>query len=322
LPRSVDSISVLAGWNMVGTISFAVDVSTIVSDPAGLRASPWYGYGITGYNAATLLQPGLAYWVKSSAAGKFVLANPLVTRPAKVQSSEGKALDEVLNSLTITDSKGGSQTLYFGADANTEIPVSFYSMPPAPPTGAFDARFATAEGGTMVQVHPVKVSHAVEFPVTTQSTEYPLTVTWKVGKGTASYELTDGLGGKMFHAKEMRCEGSMKITNSSLTKFSVKVIGDGQLPKEFALSQNYPNPFNPGTTITYDLPSDTHVSLKFFNILGQEVGILVNEEQKAGYKSVQWDGRDANNVPVASGMYLYKIHAGQFTSVKKMLLLK
>ncbi|HCV42474.1 MAG TPA: hypothetical protein DGH68_03250 [Bacteroidetes bacterium] len=89
------------------------------------------------------------------------------------------------------------------------------------------------------------------------------------------------------------------------------------LPKEFALEQNYPNPFNPITTIKYDLPVDSRVSLVVFNILGQEVVMLANGEQKAGYRSVEWN---ASNV--ASGVYFYRLEACNFTSVKKLLLLR
>jgi hypothetical protein len=86
---------------------------------------------------------------------------------------------------------------------------------------------------------------------------------------------------------------------------------------EYRLFQNYPNPFNPRTTIKYDLPVDARVSLKLFNILGQEVATLVNEEQKAGYKSAVWN---ASNV--ASGVYVYRLQAGDFVASRKVLLLK
>jgi hypothetical protein len=190
-----------------------------------------------------------------------------------------------------------------------------YAMPPLPPVGAFDARFTTADGGSMVQTHAAKASSGVEFPLAVHSDAYPLTISWKVKN--ASYELTDGVGGRMFPAKSMDDEGSMKISNSALNKFKVKLTGDGQLPKEFALTQNYPNPFNPSTTIKYDLPIDSRVSLKLSNILGQEVVTLVNEEQKAGYKSVEW-----NASSMASGVYFYRLQAGEFVSSKKLLLLK
>ena len=79
--RTADSIRVISGWNMVGTISNPVDTSAVVSNPPGLRLSSWFGFGQSGYNAVTQLLPGRAYWVRCSSAGTFVLTSPPV-RPA------------------------------------------------------------------------------------------------------------------------------------------------------------------------------------------------------------------------------------------------
>lgn len=98
-------------------------------------------------------------------------------------------------------------------------------------------------------------------------------------------------------------------------------IGD-LIPRVYSLNQNYPNPFNPTTQIMYGLPKDSQVELKVFNIMGQEVTTLVNGWQKAGYRSVVWDGRDNSGHPVASGVYFYRLKAGGFNSIKKMVLLK
>ncbi|MGA2623169.1 MAG: LamG-like jellyroll fold domain-containing protein [Bacteroidota bacterium] len=89
------------------------------------------------------------------------------------------------------------------------------------------------------------------------------------------------------------------------------------LPKEFRLEQNYPNPFNPATSIRFALPKSSYVTLKVFNLLGQEVGALVNGELQAGYHDVTWD---ASKMP--SGMYFYRIQAGRFVETKKLLLMK
>ena len=94
------------------------------------------------------------------------------------------------------------------------------------------------------------------------------------------------------------------------------------LPKEFALDQNYPNPFNPSTTIKFALPKDAMVSLKVYDVLGREVRTLVNQRVSAGYQQVVWDGRNQFGAQVASGIYIYRITAGQFISTKKMMMLK
>ncbi|NIR49204.1 T9SS type A sorting domain-containing protein [candidate division KSB1 bacterium] len=94
------------------------------------------------------------------------------------------------------------------------------------------------------------------------------------------------------------------------------------VPEKFALFQNYPNPFNPATTIRYDLNQDVFVTLKIYNLRGQEIRTLVEADLQPGTQSVIWDGRDRHGHPVASGIYLYRIQAGDFHQVKKMSLLR
>jgi hypothetical protein len=91
----------------------------------------------------------------------------------------------------------------------------------------------------------------------------------------------------------------------------------GNTPVSFVLYQNYPNPFNPITTISYYLPKDEHVLLKVYNLLGEEVYTLVNANEIAGEHSLNFDGYG-----LASGIYIYKITAGDFTDIKKMILIK
>jgi hypothetical protein len=92
---------------------------------------------------------------------------------------------------------------------------------------------------------------------------------------------------------------------------------DNNIPTEFSLAQNYPNPFNPSTTITFSIPNEQLVSLKVFNSLGEEVANLVNENKPIGNYSVSFD---ASELP--SGVYFYKISAGNFVETKKMILLR
>jgi hypothetical protein len=93
-------------------------------------------------------------------------------------------------------------------------------------------------------------------------------------------------------------------------------------PDAFELFQNYPNPFNPETEISYVLPTACFVELFIYNLLGQKVRMLVDESQSAGLKNVKWDGKDENGVNVASGIYFYKINAGEFTQSKKMVIIR
>jgi hypothetical protein len=97
----------------------------------------------------------------------------------------------------------------------------------------------------------------------------------------------------------------------------VEQISDGTVPDSYALLQNYPNPFNPSTTIRFDLPEQADVTLKVYNVLGEEVVTLLNENQDPGYKSVEFDASY-----FASGVYIYRIQAGGFSQTKKMILIR
>jgi FtsP/CotA-like multicopper oxidase with cupredoxin domain len=93
-------------------------------------------------------------------------------------------------------------------------------------------------------------------------------------------------------------------------------------PATFALAQNYPNPFNPSTTINFQLPKDEFVELKIYNRIGQEVRTLVNSGYQEGSHNVVWDGKNNRGKSVASGMYLYRIKAGNYTKSMKMNLVR
>jgi subtilisin family serine protease len=94
------------------------------------------------------------------------------------------------------------------------------------------------------------------------------------------------------------------------------------LPTTLALEQNYPNPFNPSTVISFALPKEGRASLVIYNLLGQQVRTLVDGSLEAGVHAIEWDGRETNGQPVASGVYLYRLVSGEFSQTRKMTLLK
>jgi len=93
-------------------------------------------------------------------------------------------------------------------------------------------------------------------------------------------------------------------------------------PLSFTMAQNYPNPFNPATTIEYGIPERDHISLKVYDLLGQEVMTLVNDYLDAGLYSVDWNGKNENGMALSSGFYVYRLETGSRVLSKKMLLLK
>lgn len=108
--------------------------------------------------------------------------------------------------------------------------------------------------------------------------------------------------------------------------FIIGTEPETQLPKEFALLQNYPNPFNPQTEIRYELPEAADVRLTVYNLLGQELSTIVDNQQEAGFHRATWFGRNNNGVSLSSGVYIYKLTARtptrSFEQVRKMVLLR
>ena len=126
------------------------------------------------------------------------------------------------------------------------------------------------------------------------------------------YSYTDrkvNTGNYIYRLKQIDFNGTYEYSD----EISVEVYNPGN----YLLHQNYPNPFNPSTIITYEIPENSFVSLKVYDLLGREVVSLVNEEKSAGRYDVTFEASDNN-----SGLYVYILKAGNFTSTKKMLLLK
>lgn len=107
------------------------------------------------------------------------------------------------------------------------------------------------------------------------------------------------------------------ITQPSFTQVTSIDGNENSLPVSFTLSQNYPNPFNPSTVISYQVPVNTKIRLEVFNVLGQSVALLVNEQKNAGSHTVSFDAS-----ALSSGIYIYRIHSPGFSQTKKMMLIK
>jgi hypothetical protein len=160
-----------------------------------------------------------------------------------------------------------------------------------------------------------KVSGTVDFT--------PLAKSFIAGHGTTLqphiYSYTDATvtpGRWSYRLKQIDLDGSVHYTEAVSVNMPTGVKEESQ-PRSFSLSQNYPNPFNPTTTVQYSLPDGSYVTLKVFNLIGQEVKTLVEGLQDAGFKSVLLD---ASTLP--SGVYVYRLTAGNFTASRNFVLLR
>jgi len=126
---------------------------------------------------------------------------------------------------------------------------------------------------------------------------------------------------------EQNAEGELSVAWNDQLDFSVDVrltsaAGANPIPETYALDQNYPNPFNAGTVISFALPQAGRVKVTVFNVLGQTVRVLADEQMDPGIQRVTWDGRDENYNTASSGVYFYRIVANDFIDTKKMTLIK
>lgn len=169
-------------------------------------------------------------------------------------------------------------------------------------------------GAALSSAGPVTLGTWVELDVTAAITS----------NGVFSFAMKNGASDFVdYSAKEgvNKPELVIQTSGSSLSSIADDVVDEEEiLPEQFSLSPNYPNPFNAGTTIAYALPQEGNVRLVIYNMLGQVVRKLVDENQTAGYKRILWDGADEHGLRVSSGVYFYRIEFGQQRLIGKMIL--
>jgi len=289
---STDTINLIQGWNMVGSISFPVAVNSILLLPPDLmfNHSQFFGYNGSGYTIASTLDPGHGYWLKVREAGQLILS---ANGPHALPKAPAADSTSVMSSFTFEDSSGHTQTLYIDENPSTKKPGLLYELPPPAPESAFDVRFSA---GTYVSSLSGNAD-GQEFPVALQSLSYPVTLSWSLAGKKMNYAVE-------INGSEQRLEGSGTLTiDKGTVSLRSVAAGHSLVPKSFALYQNYPNPFNPSTEIRYDIPERSRVVITIFNDLGVTVATPVSDVQNAGEYRITWEPA------VASGVYFYRIQA-------------
>ena len=290
------TVGLSQGWNLISGISEAVDVASI-SDPDGIIV-PGSLYGFTGtYASSSELTPGKGYWLRTSASGDITISGGASARTTASFTDQTKDA----NILSFNGSE-----LYFGISIPEENILS-YQLPPKPPVGAFDVRFADdmkvagTEGAIDVMNNTDRLT--ISYTINIDAGEH---LRWVLTSDEGKeYELND--------FGEILVSGD--VTGFTLNKAS-------SVPLKFAVSQNYPNPFNPVTSISYEIPEESFVTISVYNLVGQKVTDLVHELSSVGYHRTLWNGTNMAGDPVSSGVYIYTIEADNYRTVKKMILMK
>ncbi len=286
------NINASQGWNLIGTLHSDISVSNVTSNPPNIIVTPFYGYERRYFQANTL-KVGKGYWVKTNQSGTLTLS--------LLAKSNSPIHTEIINidwpSLTFISDDGLEQTLYF----TNEITKISFELPPTPPPGSFDVRFVENKFVSELTQTPK------EILISSNSN-----VVRVIAKGI-DFILYDQFDND--HNKQIIEKGKDQLLKiNSHGRIKVEPL----LSKlEYKLMQNYPNPFNSQTRIYFSIPNDEFVQIKLFNILGKEIKSLINEVRTKGIHSIDLDLSD-----LPSGVYFYKISAGNFRDSKKLVLVK
>ena len=180
--------------------------------------------------------------------------------------------------------------------------------------------FFDENGWHSVSVDTIFVEDNIDFFISVKiNSDYAISYDRTGNLSGKSYYSTDGIN----YSNNISNYGDINIRAKILYPEELDVHSNNSLfPKSFLLYQNYPNPFNPNTLIQFELPMNTDVSINIYNLNGKKLITLINSFKKAGFHSVQWNGKSNIGQSVSTGVYIYSIEAGSFSETKKMVLLK
>ncbi|MFZ0390711.1 MAG: PQQ-dependent sugar dehydrogenase [Calditrichia bacterium] len=309
-PISTLQLSLQTGWNLIAGPSCALPLSN-VNDPAGI-IQPGTLYGWQGaYVLSDTIRPNTGYWLRADTSGQISLdCGTAAAHPLRKSQITFTDLSEY-PALVISDAAGNRQVLYFSHEMKDHVQAQLFPLPPLPPAGAFDARFA---GNS-------RLNTGTSGTIQIQASHYPVTIRVSGLSGNGNYRYFLQQGNSKEESVELQNRSEIHIENPQVN--SLKLFGVLKQPQTFALHQNYPNPFNPTTVIRFDIPQEgLPVKLQIFNILGQQVAELVNGRKSAGSYTIQWDGRNTQGKLLPSGLYFARLEAGSQRKTIKLMLMK
>jgi hypothetical protein len=219
------------------------------------------------------------------------------------------------NIISFRDNEGFSaQRLYFGR-ADSSIDLARFEMPPAPPPDVFDVRYSS---NRILELASYALSQ--EYPIDLTAVALPLTIRWDFFDSLSmkAYLKINGTYINMADVDSVIVDSIKSQLALRLDPVLFLGVRDrGNTALNYSLHQNYPNPFNPATNIAFEVPVGSFVSVKVYNLLGQEITTLVNEFLPAGHHHVAfYPGQ------LSSGVYYYRLQTGNFVSTRKMVLMR
>ena len=298
--RYLPTVPVTFNFDVVGGSWYLVSLPVIPEDnslstlfPDALAAFCW-DFTTQSYQSATSLQPERAYWLlfmATSTAG--FSGQPLNSYTNNYSNPGWDMIGSVLEPSSLVDDPDNSVLAMFGWNAATQSYETVDPFNVVTKQGYWALVFDVPSSFTIARA-PGSASDMTQAPTPEELAAFQAKYR-SLPPGPPDFKPTD-------------------------------VTTEKVIPQTFGLYQNYPNPFNPETRIRFDIPSTADravtVRLVIYNVTGQLVRVVLDEERPAGSFEITWDGNNRTGIQVPSGMYFYKMTAGEFVDTKKMLMVK
>ena len=331
IPVTTFTRNIGIGWNLIGSIAKNVNFTNPNDNPDGsIIEGSLYGLNPAncGYFSTTIIEPTKGYWVCAAQPCELTVSDPFEFKSLSTSSIES-VKDALLWTLDLsieTDDTYPPITLTLGCAVNgtNEFdPTLDKPIPPPSPGATFYAwlegthhrfhQLATDIRANSANTWTIFVKAPNEFNVNWNATEIP-----------SDCNLILCVDGKEINMKQYTSYSAKNICGKTMS-FNIKKIN---IPRTFKLLQNSPNPFANTTTIGFQLPFNSNVTINIYDMVGRKICELLNQHMDAGYHIVCWDGRNSLGYRVKEGVYFYRIRTYkgsgiiQYEDTKKMVLLR
>ncbi|MBO6574777.1 MAG: T9SS type A sorting domain-containing protein [Rhodothermales bacterium] len=289
-------LPLLEGWNMVGGPACSVGIG-FVQDPSSILITGTLFDYSAGYQPASRFEPGVGYWIRAAADGTISFDCATSAKSGAVDPAAGPL--EGFSIVNLRDDRGGIQRLYWGGTLPAGLDRRAYSTPPPAAGQAFaaefeDGRYVSEAAGTILL----------------QDAEMPL----EIRSDRAVTAVGLDASGRELVRLSLEPGAPVRITDPGLAMIR---LGE-EVPTEYILEPAYPNPFNPEATVAFQLPTEEHVTLQVFDVLGRLVTTLVNGEPlAAGRHEIRLDGSSWS-----SGVYVVRLQVSDRALVRRVILAK
>ena len=312
-PLVEGKIELQEGWNLISGPGYEYPIDAM-ADPGDIISGSIFTYD-SGYRESDVLMPGKGYWIYAVKSGTIATPGTIARRRGsyKVSGSDFENSHDG-GRLYIEDSHNNKETLYYSSDINSRQMQKYnIKLPPIPPSDAFDVRFSGDSRGPAALNAKIHLQGCY-FPITVSLENFP----HQEGK-TYLLEMYDAdavAAGHLFQSG-----ASLQINDPRISGLRIR-MANTEIPQGYRLEQNFPNPFNPETLIRFSLPASAKATVSIFNLRGQLIRRVLDEDLESGRHQIVWDGRNATGESVGSGIYFYRLRTTGFSEVKQMLLIR